>query len=114
MTKNEEIISELFKKIISSYEIDEETKGGFVIYTVKNENGPIFSFGYNKKIGKYGIKRDIQMKFLYSIMNIPYHVKPTNFKEMYDLMKSEYILQVVQNTVKSIYDMIPHNYDHTW
>ena len=114
MTKNEAIISELFKQIISSHEIDEETKGNFVIYTAKNGNGPMFSFGYNKKMGKYGIKRDIQMEFLYSIMNIPYHVKPTNFKEMYDLMKSEYILQVVNDTVKSIYDMIPHNSDHTW
>ena len=106
-----ELIVFIFKEVINNAEIDMETKNEFEIYTAKNDDGAIFSFGYNKKTNKYGIKRFEQLRFLYKSLEIPFDIKPENFKDIYDFIKAEYNWQIVRDTVESMHDFIPDYYN---
>lgn len=107
MTKDEKLIHNFFKYIIDTCEIKETFDKGFHIYTTYNNAGPLFSFAYNKATNKYAIKRYKQMELSYAMLQVPFDIKPENFKEMYNLMHAEYVMRDVQDTVNALYDAIP-------
>jgi hypothetical protein len=111
MTKDEKLIQNFFKHIIDTHEIKETFDKGFHIYTAYNNAGSLFSFAYNKATNKYAIKRYKQMELLYAMLQVPFNIKPENFKEMYNLMHAEYVMRDVQDTVDALYDAIPYYYN---
>ena len=105
MTQKEQVY-DLFQNIIFKSMISHTNTNGFDKYIVYNDNGSLFSIGFNKKIKKYGFGRTELMLQEYQKHNVPIEIMP-DFPCIYnEVMKRFDTHQSMYGEFKSIFDLL--------
>ena len=105
MLENEQI-NDFFQNIIFKSKITHTVSNGFDKYIVYNDNGSLFSIGFNKTIKKYGFGRTELMLKEYKKHNLSPEKMP-DFPVVYnDVIRIYETHQTMSSEFKSIFDLL--------
>ena len=105
MTQKEQV-NDLFLKILRQSKISHTFANGFDKYIVYNENGSLFSVGFNKTIKKYGIGRTDFMLKEYNKANLPTEIMPDAPYLYNEVIKRYDTYNSMAQEFQSIFDLL--------